>query len=63
MGKRVFVDKVTSMLWLEDKVEGGLSLLVDPYGVQEDKWLPTKYVEEVYEFAWNTDEDWVKEEE
>lgn len=61
MGKRMFVDKVTGQLWLEDRVVGDYSILVDPYEIEEEMKLPTKYLEEVYKFAWNTDEDWVKE--
>lgn len=61
MGKRMFVNKLTGMLWLEDKVEGDTSTLIDPYEIEKDKKMPTKYVEEIYEFAWNTDEAWVKE--
>lgn len=59
MGKRVFVDDF-GRIWVEDKAEGGMSHLSDPYEVEKDRQIPTNLLEKMYKFAWNTDEDWVK---
>lgn len=62
MGKRVFVDQL-GRIWVEDTVVEDTSYLIDPYEVEKDRELPTRMVESCFKFGWNTDEDWVKENE
>lgn len=54
----VFKDTV-GRLWHVREIQSETALLVDPYGLKDDRYVPVEFVPQLFSFCWNAvEEDW-----